>query len=142
MPIALRSTLLEFTDPQDSNQMKALEDCLAKAFLAGGLNQEDKAAMLEVFERFPDDDENVFWSILHGLEHVDNYEMELVLSIRRRPSRFSTLMLNRMLNGGIKFAAGVSIDGLLSEVLSHPAATDGVVRLVQGFIGRREAQRQ
>jgi hypothetical protein len=143
MPVSLRSELLVLTDLQDSDQLKALEECLTRAFLTGGLSHEDKAALLEVFERFPDEDGfGVFWSILHGLEHVDDYEDELVQSVRRRPGLFNTLMLNRMLNAGIELVAGESIDGLLRELLSHPAANDSVVKQVQGFIDRREARRQ
>jgi hypothetical protein len=143
MPVSLRSELLVLTDLQDSDQLKALEECLTRALLTGGLSHEDKAALLEVFERFPDEDGfGVFWSILHGLEHVDDYEDELVQSVRRRPGLFNTLMLNRMLNAGIELVAGESIDGLLRELLSHPAANDSVVKQVQGFIDRREARRQ
>jgi hypothetical protein len=138
MPVSLRSNLLSFTDPEDSVQLKALEECLASAF-STELRQEDKAALLEVFERFPEHDGlGVFWSILHGLEHVDGYERELVASIRRKPNLFNTLMLNRMLNAGIASAAGEPIDQLFNEVLSQTATPANITKQVHSFIGRRE----
>ena len=139
MHLSLRSQLLEFTAPEDPSQLKTLEDCLAKIFTAP-LSQEDKAALLEVFERYPEDDGfGVFWSIVHGLEHVNTYETELVASVRRCPNLFNTLMLNRMLNAGITTAAGESIDKLFREVLAHHSASASVAKQVQGFLTRREA---
>ena len=139
MPHSLRAKLLEFTDPQDPPQLKSLEDCLANVF-SGCPSQDDKGALLEVFERFPEDDGfGVFWGIVHGLEHVDDYDQELVTSVRRKPTHFNTLMLNRMLNAGIEFAAGESIEGLLREVLSQGTLAGEVSKQVQGFLARRAA---
>ncbi len=139
MLISLRSRLLEFNAPEDPQQLKVLDDCLADAF-ATNLSQEDKAALLEVFERFPEDDGfGVFWGIVHGLEHVDNYEHELVASLRRMPNLFNTVMLNRMLNAGIATVAGESIDGLLRDALLHTAVPDSVAKQISGFLHRLEA---
>lgn len=54
--------------------------------------------LLRVFERFPTKDGfGVFWSIVHGLESLaGRYEPKLVASVRRAPSGFSVMMVNRL----------------------------------------------
>ena len=52
-----------------------------------------------IFENNPEEDGNgVFWSILHGLEGIKNYEIELCKSIERKPVYFNILMAKRVLN--------------------------------------------
>jgi hypothetical protein len=46
-----------------------------------------------VFERFPDHDGyGVMWSVLHGIEAILNYEIELLASVRRLPTEFGVVM--------------------------------------------------
>lgn len=78
-------------------------------------------------ERFPDEDGfGGFWSILHGIERYPGCDWLAVDSVRRRPSRFPVLMLNRMLNVGIRRVAGVDLLGLLQHVAQSPDTTPGV----------------
>jgi hypothetical protein len=52
-----------------------------------------------VFERFPEDDGyESFWSILHAIEHQPNFEVSVIESVRRKPSRFPVLMLSTHFN--------------------------------------------
>jgi hypothetical protein len=133
---ALSTRLSAFTNPQDAGQLKDLDAAVATA-LAEGLSQSDKMALLQVFERFPAEDGfGVFWSILHALEAADNYEHELVASVRRAPNLFNTLMVNRFINAEASAIAGVSAEGLLNEVIHNAAAAPGVVKQVQGFVHR------
>ncbi len=77
--------------------------------------------LLRVFERFPIGDGNgIFWSILHGLESLSgHYEAKLIESVRRAPSEFSVVMVNRMLNAGEIEACGVSLLALLRDVSAN-----------------------
>jgi hypothetical protein len=71
-----------------------------------------------VFERFPTGDaQGIFWTILHGLESLSgHYEAKVVASLKRSPSEFSLIMINRMLNAGEQEVGGVPLLPLLSEV--------------------------
>ncbi len=133
----LSSKLSAFTNPEDPAQLQELEATLASAY-ATGLSQSDKAALLQVFERFPEDDGfGVFWSIVHALEAADNYEEELVASVRRTPCVFNALMTNRIVNAGSSTVAGVPAQQLLKEVLGHSAATPSVIKHVHGYLQRQ-----
>lgn len=73
--------------------------------------------LLSLLERNPDHDGyGVFWSIVHGLESLGGYEVELVSSVLSKPHELSVLMLNRMLNGGIYEIEGRSILNILEEI--------------------------
>ncbi|WP_284620792.1 hypothetical protein [Aquabacterium humicola] len=142
MASALSSKLSAFINPQDASQLQELDAAVATA-LTCGLSQSDKEALLQVFERFPEEDGfGVFWSILHALESADNYEHELVASVRRAPNLFNTLMINRIVNAGINVLAGVSAERLVNEVLSNGVATPGVIKQVQGFLHRQASAGQ
>ena len=45
-----------------------------------------------------DDGYGVFWTILHGLEDIPDYESALFASLRRRPSMMALSMACRVLN--------------------------------------------
>lgn len=137
MASALSSKLSEFNNPQDPGQLQELDAAVATA-LAGGLCQSDKEALLLVFERFPEEDGfGVFWSILHALEAADNYEHELVASVRRVPNLFNTLMVNRIVNAGASVVAGVQAERLLEEVLHNGTAMPSVIKQVQSLLHRQ-----
>ena len=137
MTSALSAKLSVFTNPRDPGQLRELDAAVSNA-LATGLRQSDKEALLRVFERFPKEDGfGVFWSILHALEGVDNYELELVASIRRAPNKFNTLMVNRIVNAGATSVAGVPAKRLFAEVLENVAATPEVIKQVKGFLHRQ-----
>jgi hypothetical protein len=53
--------------------------------------------LFRVFERFPDDGgSGVLWSIVHGLEARDDYELALRNSLLRQPSMMGKIMLTRL----------------------------------------------
>lgn len=80
--------------------------------------------LFKVFERFPEHDGyGVFWSIVHGLESLSDYEPALIDSLRRQPTEFNVLMVERILIGGVFSVAGREGLTLLKEVLAHPKAT-------------------
>ncbi|MGI4788353.1 MAG: hypothetical protein ACRYFS_05830 [Janthinobacterium lividum] len=93
--------------------------------------------LFDVLERFPvHDGYGVFWSIVHGLEHLPDYEPFLVNSLRRQPTEFNVLMVNRVFNAGQSNVGGVNILTLLREVLTHPKATGQAKQDAEEYIKR------
>jgi hypothetical protein len=88
-----------------------------------------------LYERFPEfDGHGVFWTILHGIEAQPNSDGCVVASVRRRPSRFPLLMVNRMLNGGIKITDGVDLVELLQTVAADEWCLAGLRRDAERFL--------
>jgi len=95
-------------------------DSLVEQLWETGEPQLGMNALFGIFERYPEEDgSGVFWTILHGLERLPNYEGALVASLRRQPTEFNVLMVNRILNVGQEGIGGVSGLILLQEVLRH-----------------------
>ena len=73
-------------------------------------------AIFGLFEKYPSEDgAGVFWSALHGMERVGNYEAELLRCFRRYPNEMSRIMLIRMRNSGLANVAGFPIERLISS---------------------------
>jgi hypothetical protein len=82
--------------------------------------------LLRIFERFPDQDgHGIFWSILHGSESLPAYEGALIESVRRQPSEFGLLMVNRLLNSGRTQVDGIELMALLEEVAGSSHYPEG-----------------
>jgi hypothetical protein len=119
---------------EDEFELKKLQGALDELF-ASGQAELGVDALLRIFERFPDKDcYGVFWSILHGLESLPGYEVRLVESIRRQPSEFSLLMINRILNGGQTRAGEVDLMGLLEEIAADPKYSTSVREEAREYI--------
>ena len=56
-------------------------------------------ALFRVFERFPNEHNDWFWSYLHGIEGLLGYERKLLASFRRSPAEHTGLMLLRLVDG-------------------------------------------
>jgi hypothetical protein len=93
-------------------------------------------AMLHVFERYPTDEDGfgVFWTVLHGLESLPRYESKLVASVKRAPSDFGLLMVNRLLNAGRKAVGGVRLISLLEQVIKNQNVPPKIRREAQQFL--------
>ena len=99
-----------------------LDALLQELFLSGSASV-GIDAMLHVFERCPGEDgAGVFWSIVHGLESLPGYENRLVESIRRVPSAFALLMVNRLLNAECREVGSVWLLSLLEQVAEDETA--------------------
>jgi hypothetical protein len=97
--------------------------------------EEGIEALLGVLERFPDDDgAGVFWSIVHGLESVPGHEAALVASVRRLPTEFNTLMVQRLLNAGVRNVAGADLLLVLEDARAHPGVSASVAESVGEYI--------
>jgi hypothetical protein len=95
-------------------------------------------ALFGIFERFPQEDgHGVYWSIVHGLERRGDYESGLVASVRRSPSPFALLMLNRLCNGGHTKCAGVAIKSLLEDVAASSEVTPEVRQEAAEFLAHQ-----
>jgi hypothetical protein len=88
-----------------------------------------------LYERFPNDHgHGVFWTILHGLEAQSGCDAAVVASVRRRPTHYPVMMVNRMLNADICTAAGVDLLGLLRQVAADKRAAAGVREDAERFL--------
>jgi hypothetical protein len=141
MHLSLASKLLELTDVHSPAQLEQLQRTVGDAF-AKPIGRTEVAALLGVFERFPEEDGyGIFWSILHGLEQGADYEDELVRSVKRAPNLFNTLMLHRILNSGVATIHGHSIRELLASAERETSTPKQVAEQLRSLLTHRsEAQ--
>ena len=94
-----------------------LEEILNSIYEA---NLEEKClnSMFRIYERYPCEDNDILWGMLHGIESIPSYENELLKSIERQPSFFTTLMINRILNTNISHIEGQSLMDILIKIQS------------------------
>ncbi len=106
---------IENFEPSDKSWL-GLEELLDELFSSGSADT-GIDAMLRIFERYPGEDgDGVFWSIVHGLESLPGYEAKLVEAIRKTPSDFTVLMVNRLLNVGCREVGEVPLLPLLKQI--------------------------
>lgn len=114
-PVAEIVAAIEQFQPSNGNWL-ALDALLDELFRSGSAAQ-GIAAMLGVFERYPaEDGAGVFWAIVHGLEALPGYESQLLASVRRIPSEFGSIMVNRLLKAGCQEVDGVNLLELLEQI--------------------------
>ena len=134
MQSALATAVQRFTSPRDEGQLRELDLALSTVAPAA-CTESEFSLLLNIFERFPDEDGfGVFWSIVHLLEATTGYEPALVESVRRKPSEFNLLMINRLINGGTSVVAGQSLVSLLRAVSSSTTASPRAIELASGFV--------
>ena len=115
---------LAAADPDDLDLDRVSD--LADEFFASADAAPHLDAWFRFYERFPTGHGNgVFWSVLHGLEDQPGSGECAVASVRRDPTHYPVLMLQRELNAGTPAVGGVDLVGLLRAVAAddrHPAA--------------------
>ena len=100
MTLDLPSQLAKFTDPEDEQHLRSLEEVVA-SLGSTPLNRDDIRAIFDLFERFPEEDGyGIFWSLLHAIEASGGYEADLLESVARQPGDFNVRMVGRFLNAG------------------------------------------
>src|SRR5262249_42909345 len=110
-------------------------DTLLQELFKGGSASLGIDAMLRVFELYPTEDgAGVFWAIVHGLESLPGYESRLVKSLRKAPSGFALLMLNRLLNAGCEEAGGVRFVPVLEQVVQNQNASPEIRQEAQDIL--------
>lgn len=73
-------------------------------------------AIFNLFERFPNEDgAGVFWSAVHRMEAIGDYEQQLLRFFRRFPSEMTKIMLRRLENAGEKEISGIPLDILVGK---------------------------
>ena len=123
-----------FDNPEDEGQLKQLVDSI-DVLDADFLSSNDVRQLLDVFERFPDDDGfESFWEIVHLLERAGGYESPLIDSVRRSPGEFNLTMIDRLLNGGITHVGDQSLLSLLEDVARLERGNPNSARLAMHFV--------
>jgi hypothetical protein len=136
-PVSEIVAAIENFQPTNGNWL-ALDTVLGELFSSGSATQ-GIHAMLGIFERYPaHDGAGVFWAIVHGLESLPGYENHLVESITRTPSRFSLLMIHRILNAGRVEVGGVNLLDLLEQVAGDEQINPATRQEARKHLGRHK----
>jgi hypothetical protein len=75
----------------------------------GSLMPTDCQRLCLLFERYPEEDNEFLWGLLHRIESVHGCNEKVLLSVQRRPALMTVLMLNRMINAGQCLVAEVDL---------------------------------
>ena len=127
------------TNVTDEAQLRNLNQ-LVDSFFAHPRAAEHLDVWFRFLERFPEDDGfEVFWSILHALEKQAGCDLGVLRSVQRKPSRFPVLMVNRMLNAGIRRVAGVELLDLLRAVATDTNVIPSVSEDAKKFLRHASA---
>lgn len=98
-------------------------------------------ASLRVFELFPEQDSfGIFWSIVHGLETLSGYELPLIESVKRQPSLFGLLMINRLMNGGVTEIHNNDLLDILKTVAADKQQSEEIRAEAQDFVKFQECK--
>ncbi len=138
-----RQKLIQF-DPADFEgeeypEFYGLELLLEKIWESGVTNDLIKE-MFSVFERYPDEDNVYFWSMMHGIEGIPDYENETLESINRKPSLMSLLMINRIINGGNSVINDVNLMELLSAVAKDESQPGEIIEQASDFLDYQKSK--
>lgn len=91
--------------------------------------------LFKIFERFPNEDgAGVFWAILHSIESVKDYEIDLLKSIKRKPTEITITMLRRIHNSGQEKIGGIKVLDICLDSLSHKKADNDVIDEIKDLI--------
>ncbi|MCC3156803.1 hypothetical protein LJ737_06120 [Hymenobacter sp. 15J16-1T3B] len=120
-----------------SDDLLRLEADSAALFESGQAKQY-LDVLFDLFERFPDEDNEVFWGVMHGLEDLDDYESALLESIQRQPSSMGLIMVNRMLNADKPVVDDTSLLELLHRVASDTSIKEVIREYAQDFIKHQQ----
>ena len=129
-------------DCQEAKDIDRMDEILQELW-ATGAQERATAALFGVFERFPVgyDAYGVFWSILHGLEKLPDYETELIASVRRVPVEFNLLMINRVLNVDQTHIGETDLMELLREVAARTDIDEEARKNTLGHIEYQESKK-
>lgn len=96
-------------------------------------------ALLGVFERHPGatSGSGVLMNVLHTLEALPGYETHLVESMRRRPSVFAVMMVNRLLNSRVTDVGADSLIQLLDDTMANPRCQRAVKAEIESVLEGR-----
>lgn len=137
----LIANLDSITSVDDPDELQSLEDSVNQ-LLASKNPELGIDALLRVFEKFPNKDGfGIFWSILHGLESLPNYQEKLVESVNRQPSYFGVMMINRMLNSSHREVKSMELLSVLKKVVADERLEEEIRREAQNFIEWQQSRK-
>lgn len=94
--------------------------------------------LFNIFERLNDGHyDDVLWSIIHGIEGLQDYEEDLINSVNRCPNEYNLLMLNRMLNAGQASYNATDFIELLKSVAEDNKVSAELKEQAKGYITRQ-----
>ena len=124
--------------PQDEEWLELdelLEELFESELPASGI-----PAMLRVFERYPTEDgAGVFWSIIHGMESLPDYEPLLVESVQSAPSESGLTMVNRLLNSGVTQINSLKLVQLFEQTAQNQSAPAEVRESARRFLKKHHS---
>jgi hypothetical protein len=134
-------TIDGITSLTDEAQLRRLEAAMDAYFAAP-----DAADHLDVwfrlYERFPEDDAfGICWTILHGIERFPASDRLVVASVRRKPSSFPVMMINRLINSGQSRVGDVELLALLQAVSLDQTAPERVRAEAAGLVEYKDQKR-
>lgn len=133
------AALANFTNPNDEENLWALEQAAASQG-STPLTTEEIDAVLNLYERFPDEDGyGIFWSLLHAVEASAGYEGALFDSVSRAPGEFNVMLVGRLAKAGIVQIAGRDLPALLRAVAKRTDVSERARETAQEFLEKQEA---
>ena len=131
----LLSEIESIDSVEDVEQLEILQNSLDKLFVLPNLSKDEIEALFGFYEKFPTSDGyGVFWSILHKIEASGNYESLLVASVKRQPTLFTLLMVERLINKGIYLVGDTNLLNLLTQVANDKNQLESLRQDAQDFI--------
>jgi hypothetical protein len=98
--------------------------------------------MFELMERMPDAEIGSPGPLVHTLEAIPGYEVQLAESMRRKPSLLSVWMVNRILNAPIAEGSRQDWMTLLQVCADRPDLPHSVRQDARRFLSRQSAKQQ
>ena len=144
MTPALRAIVAEIdamtpADPDDLDLFRL--DDLRAAHFAHPAASDHLDVWFRLYERYPEwDGHGVAWAILHGIEAQPDSDAHVVASVRRRPTEFPLLMVNRILNSGTTAVGDVDLLALLRSIAADESAGPAAREGAQGFLDYQRGQ--
>lgn len=90
-------------------------------------------AMFRLFEKYPEEDNDILWGMLHGIENIEGSEERIFWSLRRKESLFVIMMMNRLLNIGVSKISGLDLIEKLKEIMLNENVSEQIRKLAEEF---------
>lgn len=88
-----------------------------------------------LLERYPEEDGNgVFWSILHGIEQINEYEQNLLVSLNRQPTLMTVIMVHRIARTGQIKILGKEIKAIYMELMTNPQTLPSLREIISRYL--------
>jgi hypothetical protein len=132
-PEALIAELDRFNPARDEVENLCRLYEIFDGFRALGGREVAMHSMFALLERFPEAEFGSPGPIVQEIEHMGAYEESLKASLARIPTRYTVLMVNRILNVTSQETTWLDWMNVLQSVQSHPLADDDLRRYASEF---------